>query len=381
MMSSTMNVIMTVLGFAVSTTFIVFVCARLFCARMRRRRRTLILTPEMEFNPRAIERTLHGIEPTLVTSFPTIKYCQETFASRDDAMCTVCLAEYEDKEVLRVLPKCGHAFHIACIDAWLRQNATCPICRISLRMSPEIGVPHPRINLEGRQWVMPRITSANLFHAPHCSPSSTAVLNSTVSEQIHLQHMLYHYSADSIGDPSMSNTPEGHVLNEATNNVGINSGSNFVNNLDIGIISESRGTNRQVENDADNELIRERSISSSTTRSYMNDEHGEWTSQIPGYSSFWSWRSSKEEELRPGAWKICPDGLSMLSATTNTDINLNSPHGEVFTTASSSDCASAKSNGENEKKSSNDQCTFADLEGQDFTSKEFNNRVHEMEIV
>jgi len=45
----------------------------------------------------------------------------------------VCLEEYEAKDVVRVLPACGHAFHAPCIDAWLRQHPTCPVCRASLR--------------------------------------------------------------------------------------------------------------------------------------------------------------------------------------------------------------------------------------------------------
>jgi hypothetical protein len=47
--------------------------------------------------------------------------------------CPVCLEDYAAKDVLRVLPACGHAFHAACIDAWLRQHPTCPVCRASLR--------------------------------------------------------------------------------------------------------------------------------------------------------------------------------------------------------------------------------------------------------
>ena len=45
----------------------------------------------------------------------------------------MCLEEYEAKDMVRVLPACGHAFHAACIDAWLRQHPTCPVCRASLR--------------------------------------------------------------------------------------------------------------------------------------------------------------------------------------------------------------------------------------------------------
>ena len=32
-----------------------------------------------------------------------------------------------------MLPYCGHAFHVACIDTWLKQQCTCPICRASMR--------------------------------------------------------------------------------------------------------------------------------------------------------------------------------------------------------------------------------------------------------
>ncbi|RLM99149.1 E3 ubiquitin-protein ligase ATL4-like [Panicum miliaceum] len=43
--------------------------------------------------------------------------------------CAVCLAAFEPDAGLRLLPACRHAFHAACIDAWLRTNPVCPICR------------------------------------------------------------------------------------------------------------------------------------------------------------------------------------------------------------------------------------------------------------
>jgi len=51
--------------------------------------------------------------------------------------CIICLAEYEEKDVLRTLPYCRHDFHMACIDLWLEQNSTCPVCRISLLDKPD----------------------------------------------------------------------------------------------------------------------------------------------------------------------------------------------------------------------------------------------------
>ncbi|KAG2634802.1 RING-H2 finger protein ATL46-like [Panicum virgatum] len=46
--------------------------------------------------------------------------------------CAVCLCEFADHDRLRLLPACGHAFHVACIDVWLRSSATCPLCRTKL---------------------------------------------------------------------------------------------------------------------------------------------------------------------------------------------------------------------------------------------------------
>lgn len=43
--------------------------------------------------------------------------------------CAVCLAEMCDGETGRLLPGCGHSFHVACIDRWFRANSTCPLCR------------------------------------------------------------------------------------------------------------------------------------------------------------------------------------------------------------------------------------------------------------
>ncbi|CAL4991597.1 unnamed protein product [Urochloa decumbens] len=47
----------------------------------------------------------------------------------DDGSCAVCLAEFRHGETLRLLPRCGHAFHRGCIDTWLRAHVNCPLCR------------------------------------------------------------------------------------------------------------------------------------------------------------------------------------------------------------------------------------------------------------
>eukprot|EP00978_Attheya_sp_CCMP212_P044020 scaffold297622_cov56-Attheya_sp.AAC.4 len=56
--------------------------------------------------------------------------CSES--KQTDTMCSICLEEYDDGEVLRVLP-CNHNFHTCCIVPWLtEQHANCPLCKHSL---------------------------------------------------------------------------------------------------------------------------------------------------------------------------------------------------------------------------------------------------------
>ena len=46
--------------------------------------------------------------------------------------CAVCIVEFRDGDLARLLPRCGHQFHAACVDAWLHLHSTCPLCRASV---------------------------------------------------------------------------------------------------------------------------------------------------------------------------------------------------------------------------------------------------------
>lgn len=139
MISTGMNLVMTVIGFAMSTMFMVFVCTRLVCARVQinaSRRSFPVATTRSDLS--MLERgSLDGIEPVVVANFPTKKYSDECFSATEDAQCTICLSDYHGEDILRILPYCGHSFHVTCIDMWLKQHSTCPVCRISLREFPE----------------------------------------------------------------------------------------------------------------------------------------------------------------------------------------------------------------------------------------------------
>ncbi|GFS31132.1 hypothetical protein Acr_00g0015800 [Actinidia rufa] len=80
--------------------------------------------------------TKHGLDEDILCHYPTILYRHSESSSVSSSGCSICLADYKDSDVLRLLPECGHVFHCRCIDPWLRVHPTCPICRNSPVLTP-----------------------------------------------------------------------------------------------------------------------------------------------------------------------------------------------------------------------------------------------------
>ncbi|CAL4884762.1 unnamed protein product [Urochloa decumbens] len=72
-----------------------------------------------------------GLDETLINKITVCKYKRgDGFVDSTD--CSVCLGEFRDGESLRLLPKCSHAFHLPCIDTWLKSHSNCPLCRCNI---------------------------------------------------------------------------------------------------------------------------------------------------------------------------------------------------------------------------------------------------------
>lgn len=73
-----------------------------------------------------------GLKKKIIQSLPKFTYgavmaadsCK--FASTE---CAICLGEFGEKDEIRILPQCGHGFHVGCIDTWLGSHSSCPSCR------------------------------------------------------------------------------------------------------------------------------------------------------------------------------------------------------------------------------------------------------------
>ncbi|KAG8369296.1 hypothetical protein BUALT_Bualt15G0136600 [Buddleja alternifolia] len=97
------------------------------CACIRRISNRYSASPESS-PPSAANK---GLKKKVLKSLPKM-----TYGGVDDCEkysdCAICLAEYAAGEEIRVLPQCGHGFHVTCIDTWLGSHSSCPSCRMIL---------------------------------------------------------------------------------------------------------------------------------------------------------------------------------------------------------------------------------------------------------
>ncbi|XP_042022679.1 probable E3 ubiquitin-protein ligase RHB1A isoform X2 [Salvia splendens] len=57
----------------------------------------------------------------------------------DEDDCPICLEEYVEDNP-KILTKCDHHFHLACILEWMERSDICPVCDQEMVISPAAGV-------------------------------------------------------------------------------------------------------------------------------------------------------------------------------------------------------------------------------------------------
>ncbi|XP_022748657.1 RING-H2 finger protein ATL65-like [Durio zibethinus] len=104
-----------------------------FRFRSRRRRYLPSTTTDLDSlppsNPFELPLSPYGLDESAIKSLPLSLYTSKTKPNNSPKDCAVCLLEFEDNEYVRTLPVCSHAFHVDCIDVWLKSHANCPLCR------------------------------------------------------------------------------------------------------------------------------------------------------------------------------------------------------------------------------------------------------------
>lgn len=87
-----------------------------------------------------------GLDQAFIDALPVFQY-KEIVGLKEPFDCAVCLCEFSEKDKLRLLPMCSHAFHINCIDTWLLSNSTCPLCRDTL-FTPGFSIENPMFDFD-----------------------------------------------------------------------------------------------------------------------------------------------------------------------------------------------------------------------------------------
>ncbi|XP_064947698.1 RING-H2 finger protein ATL5-like [Musa acuminata AAA Group] len=81
--------------------------------------------------------TCRGLHPSVLESLPVLVFAAAAPGCDEDVVeCAVCLNELEEGEKMRALPRCGHCFHMECVDMWFHSHSTCPLCRTAVEAAP-----------------------------------------------------------------------------------------------------------------------------------------------------------------------------------------------------------------------------------------------------
>ena len=60
-----------------------------------------------------------------------------TSENEEETICNICQNPISDGTVIRRLNGCSHKFHTNCVDRWLMNHNSCPICRAAIRPNPD----------------------------------------------------------------------------------------------------------------------------------------------------------------------------------------------------------------------------------------------------
>ncbi|XP_009618632.1 RING-H2 finger protein ATL65 [Nicotiana tomentosiformis] len=131
----------------IATAFVIITYSRLLSRHLlrlhgryrlwRRRRRRYVASsagdiesPPYPFDPTDAFHVLspYGLDDSVIKTIPLSVHTRKS--SVHD--CAVCLLEFEENDYVRTLPVCSHAFHVDCIDIWLKSHANCPLCRAGI---------------------------------------------------------------------------------------------------------------------------------------------------------------------------------------------------------------------------------------------------------
>nr|GEY52494.1 hypothetical protein [Tanacetum cinerariifolium]GEY52495.1 hypothetical protein [Tanacetum cinerariifolium] len=128
--TSSVIIVMIVISSAIILTATIYFTIRY----ISRRTSNDVVSANVNLNNEHVPHDSHHVTEVTntnndVDSLPLFTFSSLTGDMMTSGDCAVCLSKFESEDQLRLLPLCCHAFHAFCIDAWLKSNFTCPLCR------------------------------------------------------------------------------------------------------------------------------------------------------------------------------------------------------------------------------------------------------------
>ncbi|NXB97156.1 RN128 ligase, partial [Vidua chalybeata] len=111
----------------ISVSFFVVAAATVGCYVSYSARRLIIARAQSREQRRLRARAKKAIEQMQLR---TLKEGDKETGPDGDS-CVVCFEQYKPNDVMRVLT-CNHVFHKTCIDPWLLEHGTCPLCKCDI---------------------------------------------------------------------------------------------------------------------------------------------------------------------------------------------------------------------------------------------------------
>ena len=95
-------------------------------------------------------------------------------------LCVICLCAIDENTYCELSP-CAHTFHSRCIQQWLTNKQTCPVCR-----SPETACQHDSI-VDHSQHVLVGIIEAQSMHIVSLTNDMNTMADGIVALRLRMQ--------------------------------------------------------------------------------------------------------------------------------------------------------------------------------------------------
>uniref|UniRef100_A0A3Q3EK02 RING-type E3 ubiquitin transferase n=1 Tax=Labrus bergylta TaxID=56723 RepID=A0A3Q3EK02_9LABR len=94
-------------------------------------------------------------------------------SSNSSPVCAICLEEFQDGQHLRII-SCAHEFHKDCVDPWLLQHRTCPLCMHNIMGEEKDGAAAAEEQTPAESRAPPEFSARSNLQQPPQPPLSPA---------------------------------------------------------------------------------------------------------------------------------------------------------------------------------------------------------------